>query len=183
MAGPYPNALPAISQADIDRFLGKLDKSPGYGPKGDCWKYTGDCSPYGRFWIAGRNVGAHRIALAIKLGYDPFPLLACHSCDWEPCCLPEHLFPGTPADNMIDKKLKGRASSGELSGPRLHPEAMFRGEQCHTAKLTAAQVLEIVALHEAGEKTMNIYRSCRYPVSISQLYYIVKKQNWKHLFI
>tara|TARA_R110000868_G_scaffold292821_1_gene553342 strand:+ start:502 stop:765 length:264 start_codon:yes stop_codon:yes gene_type:complete len=55
-----------------------------------------------------------------------------HHCDNPACINPEHLFLGTQADNMRDKRIKGRAHS-------------LKGEMCGRAKLNAKEVAEIRA--------------------------------------
>lgn len=82
---------------------------PDLGP---CWPWTAfrDKDGYGRFSCSHDEcVPAHHYILELKLGR---PLkngyLACHHCDWPPCCRPEHLFEGTPKDNTQDMLAKGR---------------------------------------------------------------------------
>ena len=99
------------------RFWKFVDKTPGYGI-GDCWRWTGGIASngYGKFYPDGRRkiVSAHRYSLMLKIG--PFaPLQALHSCDVRDCVNPDHLFPGTQADNMADKVRKGRLRNQHMT--------------------------------------------------------------------
>lgn len=55
---------------------------------------------------------AHRFIWKTLKGPIPEGMLVCHKCDNPPCINVEHLFLGTPLDNMLDKVLKGRAKGG-----------------------------------------------------------------------
>ena len=92
------------------RYEKKINRTPGQGPQGDCWQWAGttDGRGYGEIKVRGRLVKAHRIAL---FGFENVrnPLLACHRCDNPLCVRPEHLFPGTSRDNVLDMRAKGRA--------------------------------------------------------------------------
>ena len=118
-----------------DRFWAKVDKTPGLGPKGQCWEWRGyrDRNGYGRISIggrAGKGELAHRIAYLLVNGELPsLPLL--HSCDNPPCVNPADLTPGTQAENMADKAAKGRARNPH-------------------EKLTPEQRDEIIALSNSG---------------------------------
>lgn len=99
----YPNhkPLPALTKSDIERFWKFVDKR---GPK-ECWPWMGGrhhVGNYGHFWLAGKTVIASRVAFFLKHGHDCYPLLACHSCDNEPCCNGDHIYAGTNSQNSID---------------------------------------------------------------------------------
>lgn len=120
------------SEALMKRFWKKVDKAPGFGPRGDCWRWTArvDGHGYGEIKVAGRYKKAHRLAL---FGPDDLqnPLLACHRCDNPKCVRPDHLFAGQSVDNVRDMFAKGRANN--------------TGSQKRTRKLTEDQVRDVRA--------------------------------------
>lgn len=99
------------------RFWRYVDKTPGRGPWGDCWIWTGALksrksskNAYGRFSIAASTaVYAHRWLYEHLLG-PATGLHVCHKCDNSLCVNPAHLFLGTHSDNMRDAGRKGRLS-------------------------------------------------------------------------
>lgn len=105
------NPLPPLSEHDIKRFWDRVDKSPGFGPKGDCWKWMGGAftGGYGALNVIledGRRVvlRATRIACFLQNGIDPHPYHALHSCDWPQCV--RHVRPGTQQENASDKAMR-----------------------------------------------------------------------------
>jgi hypothetical protein len=79
-----------------------------------CWLWDGwkQSSGYGGFQIGEKKYGAHRVSYEMANGSIPEGMLVCHHCDTPRCVRPEHLFLGTPLDNMRDKIRKGRSRSG-----------------------------------------------------------------------
>lgn len=75
-----------------------------------CLIWTGriDQHGYGRICVDGREMGAHRASWVLTKGPIPSGLHALHRCDTPPCINPDHLFLGTPADNVADMIRKQR---------------------------------------------------------------------------
>lgn len=185
--------LPELSEKDIKRFQSYVDKTPGQGPNGKCWTWTGERSKggYGRFGyyqsngVAGKkgktiHLQAHRVAYFLKTGIDPYPLCALHVCDYPPCCNPDDITPGTHAQNQADKKAKGRAASGDRNASRLYPERRPRGAGHYRARLSEADVMVIRKLYADGGVTQQSLAD-RFKVTLSNVHCIIHRKIWKCL--
>lgn len=77
---------------------------------GECWGWSGSLlGGRGRLYFGKEAVQAHRISWVIhKKTHIPFGKYVCHSCDNIVCTNPDHLFLGTPSENIIDMVMKGR---------------------------------------------------------------------------
>lgn len=110
-----------------------------------CWLWNGHLSHNGygiRYWNRREQV-AHRIAYELAGGVIAPGLLLRHRCDVKRCCNPEHLEPGTHADNMRDMKERGRA-------------AKFYGAANKNAKLSDDQVIVAIAMRLGGRSLRQV---------------------------
>lgn len=136
------------------RFWEKVDKTPGHGPNGDCWLWTGAKlrDTYGQFYISkGTNAYAHIFSWKLHNGEIPGNLYVCHKCDIKACCNPAHLFLGTAKDNAQDALRKGRKPGPK---PYLTVEILdlVRAQQATGVSLSAvcrALVLPYSSVHAA----------------------------------
>ena len=119
--GVAESAANAAKRGDLeDRFNRLFEKSDG------CWEWQGTLDGYGYGVIdhARKRYRAHVLALQ----YDGRPVergqVACHHCDNPRCVRPDHLYPGTPADNARDASVRQRLAIGEK-----HPSAKLSEDQ------------------------------------------------------
>lgn len=88
--------------------------------QGDCLVWTGpvDKDGYGKVPV-GRHgfVRAHRAAWIDANGEPPDETPdVLHTCDNPPCFWLVHLYPGTQAQNMLDRLQRGRWAGGRPAG-------------------------------------------------------------------
>lgn len=105
--GVLPKVLPLSDEA---LFWAKVDKAPGFGPKGECWRWTAALQEggYGKMQFAGKTDLAHRISFRLAYGEIPSGALVRHSCDNPACVNPAHLSIGSALDNAQDALSRNR---------------------------------------------------------------------------
>lgn len=145
-------------------------------PKESCWEWGGSktFTGYGRVWIDGKHVYAHRLAWELTNGEIPKGMHICHRCDNPPCCNPEHLFLGTDADNTTDKMQKGRYKKGTV----------VRGQSHKLAKLSENDVRAIRAAYRPGKGGGDFGSkplAKKYGVAHSLVWRIIKRKSWPHV--
>lgn len=151
----------------VDRFWNRVQKNDE-----GCWGWTGSLSPagYGRLYATKtRSVYAHRVSFDANVSPIPDGMEVCHRCDNPARTRPDHLFLGTHAENMADMRAKGRGGV-----PPRH-----KGEECPSAVLSSADVLEIDRRLREGESQTAIARD--YSVSKGAVQRIAAGKTWAHL--
>lgn len=135
-----------------------------------CWEWKGTTyrGGYGHFRrkIGGKWVmfKAHRFSYEHFFGPIPEGLLVCHACDNPSCVNPNHLFLGTPKENMQDKYRKGR---GKLIRNPKHQNLSFE----------IAQQIRIDGGAIPKPKQSSLAE--KYNTSVAQISRILSNKIWK----
>ncbi len=139
------------------------------GMKTRCWVWTKHrcVLGYGKFkdkgcvpWLA------HRFSWRLVHGSLPDNLCICHHCDNPSCVNPDHLFLGTPKDNVKDMTVKGRRVD-------------HRGEQHGRSVFIETDIVDIRKKSLQGMSYKKIAKL--YGVSASAISHVVKRRVWKHV--
>lgn len=96
--------------SDADWFWSRVERGVA------CWRWQGPTNPsgYGIYTVGAVTFLAHRYAYEVTEGSIPDGLMVLHSvkCTTRVCVRPDHLRPGTHADNMADVRAKNRLLLG-----------------------------------------------------------------------
>jgi hypothetical protein len=124
-----------------------------------CIEWTGERTKAGYGVIEGAL--AHRVVWTMANGRIPKGMFVCHSCDNKACINLEHLWLGTPSDNVRDMWAKGRGHRHGGGG---------RG------KLTEDQVREMRRLVADGASN---YEMCRkFHVTSTTVSHVISRRSW-----
>lgn len=141
-----------------------------------CWEWKGHINEkgYGRVRIGSTK--SNKLWYAHRLSYQTFKgdLLAGkqinHTCDNTLCVNPEHLYQGTPKDNMDDMFNRGR---------NYHPA----GSSHKQAKLTEEDVTLIRTARHKGVPAKAIWQQHFPYMAYSTIRNISNNIGWKHVKI
>ena len=145
----------------VERFEAKYVPEPNSG----CWLWTAGVNyqGYGKFSVNRESRPAHRVSWNVFRGEVPSGLQVLHRCDVTGCVNPDHLFLGTPQDNMTDKKVKGRCRNPV-------------GSECSYSRLTED---DIIAIRQEVGTQDTIAK--RYGIAQTLVSMIKLKKRWKHV--
>ena len=97
------------------------------GNPDDCWLWTAkiERNGYGRFWLDGHSVEAHRFAYELIRGPIPKGLTIDHLCRNKACVNPAHLEVVTPRTNVLRGPTIVAAFAAKTHCPKGHRYDMF----------------------------------------------------------
>jgi hypothetical protein len=154
-------------------------------PNTGCWLWIAAVSKsgYGASYNNGKQQSAHRMSWEIENGKIPEGMFVCHKCDEKTCVNPDHLFLGTPKDNMQDMINKGRrvvpSTRNRMRGcdwRDAHLGKLPTGEAHHGSKLTETDVLAIRASDDPG-----VILATKYNVSNNTISRVRRRLIWSHI--
>lgn len=140
--------------------IARLLKRARRDAKTGCLVWTGGRyakSAYGAIVYRQGKYRAHRLAWIAHNGPIPNGLYVCHACDNPACIAIEHLFLGTPKDNMTDMRIKGRGR--------------FR------SRLTVEEVARVKRLLAEGMAMAEVARETG--VAYASVFAIKSGKNWR----
>lgn len=98
--------------ADRIRFIAKVELPTT--PDG-CWLWQGakhgQERGYGKFWLAGKVVSAHKAGYLLFVGPVETGNVLGHQCNNEACCAPHHVNQESQSDNIKYCVMSGRHNS------------------------------------------------------------------------
>jgi hypothetical protein len=135
-----------------------------------CWIWIGAVAS-GRYGMYN-GMGAHKFAYQVTTGTTvPDGFVVMHMCDNPICVNPSHLKIGTPKDNSIDMRDKGR-------------NAVFLGEYHGSSKLKEEDVLYIRANYVKGNRWKpgnSKELATKFGIHRSHVYAIANNKQWQWL--
>ncbi len=170
------SAVTHSAKTFAERFWEKVNKNgPVVRPElGPCWEWTSALfkSGYGAFNIGihAKTDCAHVVVWQLTHGQKQTEPLLRHRCDNKRCVNPDHLVPGTHAQNGADMVERGRSTRGKV---------FLRGSQIGGSRLNEQAVREIRARAEQGVTLAQIGRERG--ISIHLVWSVVRRKSWKHV--
>jgi hypothetical protein len=163
------NGMHSISVPIEEKLRNYIERAGPLTTK--CWIWQGsvDKDGYGLLtWYEGdqKHQRAHRASWVFHNGEIPDELLALHHCDNPSCINPDHIYIGSPQDNMDDKWARGR-------------HIPLVGEDHPLCKLSETDIALIRYFLTQGYGVNSLAK--RYRVTHAAIQHIRDWKSWKHV--
>lgn len=160
---------PSYSQA-LNRIKEKITQNSIVNPNG-CIEWQGKLNKkgYGRISFKERRLPIHRASWIVHKGEIPNDLWVLHHCDNPKCVNIDHLYLGTPKDNVRDMDERNRRKA--VPG--------LKGSECILAKLKEEDIPKIKKMRKQGMshreigEIFNVTKGC--------IGHVLSGLNWKHI--
>lgn len=123
------------------------------GEPTQCWPWTKGLhkSGYGTCKFGGVYERCHR--LAYKLTYGPIAegKGVLHTCDYKPCCNPQHLYTGTDQDNVDDRVTRNRSNTRRFEE---HGMAVLNWDKVREIRASTLTGAALARQYDVGETTI-----------------------------
>ena len=151
-----------IASKDKDRFNQYCEPNK----ESECIEWNGNIRQgYGRFYLNGKWLTAHRVSWMMNNGPIPEGMLILHKCDNSSCVNIKHLFIGTQRDNVLDMIRKKR-------------HKVLKGSANPNSKLNEFKVVQIRDLY--GEGNTSYAKLAReFCVSPKLIELVIKRIVWR----
>lgn len=96
------------TKIDVWKFIDKKEAN-------ECWIWIGSTfsGRYGRFFLDGKALCAHRVVYEVANGEIDNGLFVMHKCNNKLCCNPSHLTVGTNSENQRHASMSNAFSTGK----------------------------------------------------------------------
>lgn len=135
-----------------------------------CWEFDSvNIHGYGHVTIHSIYYRVHRLSWEINVGPIPKGMWVLHKCDNRACCNPDHLFLGTPQDNVDDMRAKNRDSYGHNKGSNNGQAVLCEDDVVQIRKLLASTNYTQDRIGRMFGVTRGAIKSIKYGVTWSHL--------------
>lgn len=140
-----------------------------------CMEWQKSCmsNGYPAIGVNYKVLSGHRLVWVMTRGAIPAGLFVCHKCDNRKCLNPDHLFLGSPKDNIQDAMNKGRAVHTVMTGVK-HPHSKLTRSDISAIRASTQSAVALAATYGVCVDTlkrakrgdsyaMDTKRICRIP--------------------
>lgn len=159
------NHLQARRQRPLSEVAATFDEKYQAVTESGCWLWMAavSSSGYGAIKLGRGMQLAHRVSWMIHRGSIPPGSLVCHRCDTRSCVNSDHLFLGSPQDNMDDMRNKGRQ---DYPAGQRHSHAALSDRDVYAIRASGLTSVEVSRRFGIAECTAN---------------QILHRKAWNHL--